>query len=78
MRLKKILLGLVVGAAITAGTALVPTRQAVADEGFDCFATRTAGANCGCPDCIWNNCTCPKYPTPPRDEEGGGDSEWAN
>ena len=76
MRLKKTLYGLVAGAAIAAAALFVPGKEAVADGGFDCFATRTAGANCGCPQCTWKNCTCPKYPAPqpPSDLEGGEDT----
>jgi hypothetical protein len=75
MRVKKIMLGLVAAFAIAAGAALVPTKQAAAEGGFDCMATQLAGADCGCPKCWIKNCTCPKYPV---ESEGSPDGETAN
>lgn len=76
MRVKKIMLGLVAGAAIAAGAALVPTKKAAADDGFNCYATALAGANCGCKTCWIKNCTC--SPAAPSDSEESPDGETAN
>ena len=77
MRLKKILLGMAAVAAITTGAVLVPGKEAAADGGFNCYATKTAGADCDCPGCSWKNCTCSidgPAPEPPYESQGGGDS----
>jgi hypothetical protein len=77
MRLKKILLGMVAGGAITTGAALVPAKEAAAEGGFNCVATKPASADCGCPTCDIKNCTCSIHgpaPEPPYEGQGGGDS----
>lgn len=53
---KKLLLALL--AASVAGTAGLATgaREAKADESLNCFVTPTHA--CGCPECVWKNCTC--------------------
>lgn len=65
MHPKRLLLGLAAGIAIAAAAAFTPSKQAVADGGWDCFKYESLGP-CGCPEKCFNNCTCPTAEPPAR------------
>lgn len=55
------MLGLAGGLAIAAAAAFVPSREAAAEEGWNCYTVRF-GSECGCATCWLKNCQCSGAP----------------
>ena len=57
MRVKRMILAVAAGLAITVGAAVTPAKQADAQSTYHCYQSRHGG-DCGCVTCAFNNCYC--------------------